>query len=58
MRNLWTLVDALDEGIANFDGLDFLGELGKELVVNSGLDIDATTSAAGLAVVPAKRRSD
>ena len=58
MRDLWTLIDALDEGIANLDGLDLLGELSKELVVNSGLDIDATTSATGLAVVPAKQRSD
>ena len=46
------------KGIANLDGLDRLGELCKELVINSGLDIDTTTSAAGLAVVPAKRLSN
>ena len=51
-------MDALGKGIANLDGLDPLGEAGKELVVDSRLNKDTSTRTAGLAVIPAKRQID
>ena len=53
LRNLRSLVDSLCEGVTDLDRLDLLGELGKELVVNPGLNVDTTASTASLAVVPA-----
>lgn len=58
LRDLWSLIDALGEGIADLDRLDLLGERGKELFVDSGLDKDTSTGAATLAMVPAKQEPD
>ena len=43
----------LGEGVTYLDRLGSLGELLKEFVVNSRLNVDATASGAGLALVPA-----
>jgi hypothetical protein len=43
----------LGERVTNLDLLGLLSEFFKEFVVDSGLDKDATTSTATLAVVPA-----
>jgi len=58
LRNLWSLVHALGEGVTDLDCLDLFGELGKEFIVDSRLDKDTSTSAAGLTVVPAGQQSD
>jgi len=51
-------VNALGKRIANLDGLDPLSEAGKELVVDSRLNKDTSTRAAGLAVVPTIKKTD
>ena len=43
------------EGVTDLDRLGLLGELGEEFVVDASLDEDTSTSATGLAVVPAGR---
>jgi hypothetical protein len=53
LGNLGTLVGALAEGVANFDGTSLLSELLQELIVNPSLHEDTGTSAACLPVVPA-----
>jgi len=54
LRHLRSLIGVSTEGVSDLDGTSFLGELLQELVVDSGLDEDTRTSAACLAVVPAK----
>ena len=58
LGDLWTLMDALGEGVTNVNQLDLLGEFGKEFIVDSRLDKDTSTSATSLAVVPTDRRSE
>jgi len=54
LGHLRSLIGVSTEGVSDLDGTSFLGELLQELVVDSGLDEDTRTSAACLAVVPAK----
>lgn len=56
LRDLRSLDGVFAEGITDLDGLDFLGEFSKELIIDSSLNEDTGTSAAGLAVVPADQR--
>ena len=56
LRDLGSLVSFLGEGVANLDRLGLLGELFKEFVIYLGLNEDATTGAAALAMVPATQR--
>jgi hypothetical protein len=54
LRDLWSLIGLLAKVVTNLDRLDRLSELDNELAVDPRLDKDMCTSAATLAVVPAK----
>ena len=52
LRNLRTLVDALTEGISNFNRLSFSSETLEELIVDPRLDEDSRSGTAYLTLVP------
>ena len=52
LRDLWTLVYTLTEGISNFNRLSLGRETLEELIVDPSLDEDSRSSTAYLTLIP------